>query len=44
MWESLTIALSCAGFIAAVMLMIAEIPAVFDQGCRWYGQGRRGHL
>ena len=44
MWEGLTIALSCAGFIAAVLLMIAELPAVIEQGRRRYGQRRHGQI
>ena len=28
MWEDLTIALSCAGFLAAVVVLLVELPAV----------------
>ena len=28
MWEDATIALSCAGFLAAVVVLLVELPAV----------------
>lgn len=44
MWEGLTVALSCTGFLAAVILMIAELPAVIDQSLSRYRQHHHGHL
>jgi hypothetical protein len=41
MWESLSVALSFAGFLAAVILVIAALPAVFDQSRSWFEQGHR---
>jgi hypothetical protein len=40
MWESLTIALSCLGFAAAVILMLVELPAVLEQIRSWSAQHR----
>lgn len=35
MWEYLTVALSCLGFVAAVSLMLVELPAVLKQTRTW---------
>jgi hypothetical protein len=31
MWEDLTIVLACLGFVAALALMLVELPAVVEQ-------------
>jgi hypothetical protein len=41
MWEDLTIVLSCLGFFAAVAVLVAELPAVFEQMRTWAAR-RRG--
>ncbi len=43
MWEDLTIALSCLGFVAAVAVLVAELPAVFEQTRAWVGRRRESH-
>lgn len=40
MWESLTIALSCLGFAAAVIMVLVELPAVLEQIESWSAQRR----
>ena len=41
MWESLTIALSCLGFAAALIMVLMELPAVLEQSQSW--KTRRRH-
>jgi hypothetical protein len=42
MWEDLTIALVCAGFVAAVALFVLELPAVVA-AAQQYARQRQVH-
>jgi hypothetical protein len=43
MWEVLTIALSCVGFVAAVVLLVVELPPVLAAAQQFAQQHRQGH-
>lgn len=42
MWENLTIALSCVGFVAAVVLLVVELPPVLAAAQQYARQHRQG--
>jgi hypothetical protein len=41
MWEDLTIALSCVGFVAAVVLLVVELPPVLAAAQEFARQHRQ---
>jgi hypothetical protein len=43
MWEDLTIALAIAGFVAAVVMLVVELPPVLAAAQRFARQHRQGH-
>jgi hypothetical protein len=43
MWEYLTIALAMVGFVAAVVMLVVELPPVLTAAQRFARQHRQGH-
>jgi hypothetical protein len=43
MWEYLTVALAVVGFVAAVVMLVVELPPVLTAAQRFARQHREGH-